>query len=129
MSVGIRFQVLPEELEVRVKTALKALVDGKITDIQVAMFFFKYFFQRLEPMYRDNQSAANTIQEAVKNQFVGLIVPNLVEVTLYINTIDDMEFTKGVAFKTPILDFKNLQVVEDVVLARITLAETLMNKK
>ncbi|MHA1651007.1 MAG: hypothetical protein ACTSYB_12500, partial [Candidatus Helarchaeota archaeon] len=81
MSISILFQVLPDDLERRVKTALQALRDGNITDIEAASFFFNYFFQRLEPMYRNNPKAAQVIQESVKQQEIGLNVPNLVEVT------------------------------------------------
>ncbi len=129
MTMAIRFQVLPEELENRVKSVLNGLVEGKLTDIQMASFFFKYFFQRLDPMYKDTPKIAQTIQDAVKNQDVGLIVPKLIEVTMHINTISDMVFTNGVGYKTPSLSFADLQVVEEVILARINLPEALIAKK
>lgn len=129
MSLAIRFQVLPTTLEKRVKAALQALRDGKLTDIQATSFFFKYFFQRLDPMYQDAPQIAKTIQEAVKNQIVGLIVPSLIDVTLHINTIADLQFTKGVPLKSPSMAFADLQVVEDVILAKTPLPQALIEKK
>ena len=129
MSLALRFQVLPNDLEERVKQALQGLRDGKISDIQAASFFFKYFFQRLDPMYRDTPEIATIIQEAVKNQIVGLIVPDLIDVTLHINTISDLQFTKGVNPKSPTMAFIDLQVVEDVILAKTNLAQALIEKK
>lgn len=129
MSLAIRFQVLPAALETRVKAALQALRDGKLTDIQATSFFFKYFFQRLAPMYRDTPQIAKTIQEAVKNQLVGLVVPNLIDVTLHINTITDLQFTRVVAIKSPNMAFADLQVVEDIILAKTTLPQALIDKR
>lgn len=129
MSMAIRFQSLPEELEKRVKLALGAIVEGNLTDIQAASFFFKYFFQRLNPMYNDTPKTAEIIQEAVKDQNVGLIVPKFIDVTMHINTITDLVFTNGVAFKTPSLTFADLKVVEDIILAHTTLPEALMAKR
>lgn len=129
MSLAIRFQVLPPALEKRVKAALQALRDGHLTDIQATSFFFKYFFQRLAPMYRNNPQTAKTIQDAVKNQLVGLIVPNLIEVTLHITTLADLQFTKGVNPKSPAMAFADLQVVEDVILAKTTLVQGLIDKQ
>ncbi|MDD1777548.1 MAG: hypothetical protein LUQ65_05210 [Candidatus Helarchaeota archaeon] len=129
MTLAIRFQVLPATLETRVKAALQALRDGHLTDIQAMSFFFKYFFQRLAPMYRDAPQIARTIQEAVKNQLVGLVVPNLVDVTLHITTITDLQFTRGVPPKSPSMGFADLQVVEDVILAKTTLPQALIEKK
>jgi hypothetical protein len=129
MSLAIRFQVLPAALEKRVKAALQALRDGQLTDIQATSFFFSYFFQRLAPMYRDVPQIAKTIQEAVKNQLVGLVVPNLIDVTLNISTITDLQFTKGVNPKSPTMSFADLQVVEDVILAKTTLPQALIDKK
>ncbi len=129
MSISILFQVLPDDLERRVKTALQALRDGNITDIEAASFFFNYFFQRLEPMYRNNPKAAQVIQESVKQQEIGLIVPNLVEVTLHIKTISELSFTKGVNPKSPAMIFNALQVVEDILLAKTTLSQALIENK
>ncbi|NVM55650.1 MAG: hypothetical protein HWN66_18265 [Candidatus Helarchaeota archaeon] len=129
MSIGILFQVLPADLEKRVKTALQALRDGILTDIQVISFFFKYFFERLEPMYRNNPIAANAIQESVKNQEIGLVVHRLVDVTMYINTLSDLKFENGVALKIPSLVFDKLQVIEDILLAHTTLTQILVDKK
>jgi hypothetical protein len=129
MSLAIRFQVLPPDLELRVKTALQALVDGKMTDLEAGAFFFKFFFNRLDPMYRENPPVANTIKEAVKNQLVGLQVPNLVDITLNITTISDLNFAKGIAFKTPTMIFNDIKVVEDIILAHSTLPQVLMEKK
>lgn len=127
--MAIRFQSLPEDLENRVKLALGALVEGNLTDIQAASFFFKYFFQRLDPMYMDTPKVAEIIREAVKNQDVGLVVPKYIDVTMHINTITDLVFTNGVAYKTPALTFADLKVVEDIILAYTTLPEALMAKK
>ena len=121
MSMSILFQVLPEALETRVKTALQALRDGNLTDIQAASFFFNYFFQRLDPMYRENPQAETAIKNAAKNQQIGLIVPKLVEVTMDIKTVADLVFTKGVKLKTPTMTFDELQTVEDILIAKITL--------
>jgi len=129
MSLALRFQILPEDLEARVKLALQALREGKISDIQAASFFFKYFFQRLYPMYRDTLEIATIIQDAVKNQIVGLIVPGLIDVTLHINTISDLQFTNGVNPKSPAMVFIDLQVVEEVILAKTNLAQALIQKK
>lgn len=129
MTMAIRFQELPEEMEKRVKLALGAIVKGTLTDIQAASFFFRYFFQRLDPMYEDTPKIAQTIQEAVKNQDVGLVVPKLIDVTMHINTISDLNFANGVGYKTPSLNFADLQVVEDIILAHITLPEALIAKK
>lgn len=49
MSLAIRFQVLPDDLEARVKLALQALREGKITDIQATSFFFQILFPTLRP--------------------------------------------------------------------------------
>jgi len=129
MSLAIRFQVLPEDLEIRIKSALQALKIGRISDVQATSFFFKYFFQRLDPMYRHTPEIASTIQKAVENQGVGLIVPDLIEVTLHINTINDLQFAKGVNIKSPAIAFLNLQIVEDVILAKTNLAQALIEKK
>lgn len=127
--MSIRFQHLPLELEHRVKTALQALREGNLTDIQAASFFFRYFFQRLEPMYRDNPVAVKTIPAVVKSQEVGLVVPKLVDVTLQITTISDLKFSKGVGIKSPSMIFEDLQTVEDILLARTTLPQALVDKK
>ena len=129
MSLAIRFQILPAALETRVKAALQALRDGHLTEIQATSFFFSYFFQRLAPMYRNNPQTAKIIQDSVKNQVVGLIVPNLIDVTLHITTISDLQFTKGVNPKSPAMGFADLQVVEDVILAKTTLVQALIDKK
>lgn len=80
-------------------------------------------------MYRDTQETATIIQEAVKNQVVGLIVPDLIDVTLHIINISDLQFTKGVSPKSPAMAFIDLQVVEDVILAKTNLAQALIEKK
>ncbi len=129
MSLAIRFQSLPEELENRVKMALQAVVERKLTDVQAAAFFFKFFFQRLEPMYKDTPDIAKAIKAGVQNQLVGLIVPKLIDVTMQINNISDLQFTNGVLFKTPSMTFNDIQVVADIILAHITLPEALMAKK
>ncbi|MHA1267194.1 MAG: hypothetical protein ACTSRS_18290 [Candidatus Helarchaeota archaeon] len=129
MSLAIRFQKLPPALENRVTTALTALAEGKLSDIQAASFFFNYFFQRLEPMYRDNPKTAQMIQDAVKNQNIRMIIPKLVDVTLHINAISDLEFTNKVNLKTPSMTFGELQVIEDILLARKMLTEALMENK
>lgn len=129
MSISVRFQILPEETERRVKIALKGLTDGKMTDIEGATIFFKYFFLRLKPMYRNTPTIANTIEKALQNQQVGLIVPNIVDVVLQINTINDLQFKNGVTIKTPSLVFKKLQVIEEVLLGYTTFPEMLIAKK
>ena len=118
-----------EETERRVKIALKGLTDGKMTDIEGATIFFKYFFLRLKPMYRDTPKIANTIEKALQNQQVGLIVPNVVDVVLQINTINDLQFKNGVTIKTPSLVFEKLQVIEEVLLGYATFPEMLIAKK
>lgn len=125
----IRFQVLPEELETRFRSALKALEEGTMTDLKAVEFFFKYFFQRLDPMYRDNPKVAQIIKEAVKKQIVGFIVPKLIDVTLDIETISDLRFTKGVSPRSPALIFSDLDSVVEIVLARTTFVEILIAKK
>jgi hypothetical protein len=130
MSMQILFQHLPEDFEQRVKTALQALQEGNLTDIQAASFFFNYFFQRLEPMYDDAPKTKATIEAGLLNQELGLIVrPNLAEVTMQINSISDLSFSPGVKLKTPSMTFTELQIVEDVLLARITLPEAMMTNK
>ncbi|MHA1131725.1 MAG: hypothetical protein ACTSQQ_13060, partial [Candidatus Helarchaeota archaeon] len=67
---------------------------------------------------------------AVKNQEIGLIVlPNLVEVTMTIQTISDLAFKHGVKPKTPTMTFTALKIVEDILLARVTLPEAIMTNK
>ena len=130
MAVNIRFQVLPEELENRFRAAFNALKEGDLTDVQATKFFFKYFFQRLEPMYRDKPKVAQVIQDAVKNQIVGFIVhPNIVDVTLNIETISDLHFSKGVALKNPALIFDKLEDVIGIILTYISIPEALVKKK
>ncbi len=129
MSISVKFQILPEETERRVKIALKALVDGKMTDIKGASIFFKYFFLRLKPMYHDTPTIANTIEKAVQNQQIGLVVPNVVDVVLQINTINDLQFKNGVTIKTPTLTFEKLQIIEEILLGYATFPEMLIAKK
>lgn len=125
----IRFQVLPEELEGRVKKAFRALAKGKIIDVQGTKFFFKYFFERLKPMYRDKPKEAKAIKAALQDQVVGLIVPKFVNVTLHIKTIDELIFTEGVAPKDPAMIFDDLHVLEEMILVKTSIADILINKR
>jgi hypothetical protein len=108
---------------------LKALVDGKMTDIEGASIFFKYFFLRLKPMYHDAPVIAHTIEKAVQNQQIGLVVPKIVDVVLHINTINDLQFKNGVTIKTPTLVFEKLQVLEKILLGYTTFPEMMIAKK
>ena len=81
-------------------------------------------------MYRDDPKTKATIEVGLQNQELGLLVrPNLVEVTMQVHTISDLSFSPGVTLKTPSMTFIELQIVEDVLLARITLPEAMMTNK
>jgi hydrogenase-4 membrane subunit HyfE len=129
MSADIRFPTLPSELEKRVRTATRAFLDKAVSDIAMVRFFFQYFFERLEPMYQDTPKVAQSIKKVLTNQQFAIVVPRLVEVTVFTKSVSELNFKQGVDVKDPTITFDGLKTVLYIILSNTTIFKAYMDKK
>jgi len=129
MSADIRFPRLSEDLEHRVRRAIKSFVEKSLSDVQMVQFFFQYFFQRIELMYQDHSKVAQDINKALANQHFSIIVPKLVEVTVSTNSTFELSFIHGIDIKAPAITFDGLKTVLDIILSNTTIFKAYMDKQ
>jgi hypothetical protein len=122
--------VLTAQLEERVEKSIQSFLQGNIPAIKMVSFFFKYFFFRLEYMFkRIPQNKANTLREVIKNQVFEVIVPNAVQTIVSTNSITDLTIKEGLDKKIPIIIIDTIRTVSDIVLVKTTMLQSFMNGK
>jgi hypothetical protein len=129
MSAEIRFPPLYNELEQRIRVVTRAFIEKVISDVQVIKFFFQYFFQRLELMYENDAKLTRMIQKVLYQQQFAIIVPRLVEVTVIINSIKDLDFKRGADVKDPSITFDSLKTVLDIFFSNTTILKAYTDRK
>jgi hypothetical protein len=128
-GVYSRFQPLTEELEERAKKAITAFKDNDVTDVQMVTFFFKYFFTRLEPLYKMYPKQAGQVRNTVKDLVFGVRVPKAVNVTVSVKNINEITVVKDTSPKNPVILFDSVKTVELITLAKYSMIQAFLDKK
>lgn len=129
MALSMTFNGLTPELRERGIRFFQAIEKKEISGATAGEFFFRYFFQRLQIMFRDAPDKLETISEHSLGHKCMFGVKNLFQVTAHLKAFDEIPVSDEFDRTAPKLTFDNIWTVFEIIANDTTFLDAVLKKR
>lgn len=123
------FNELTPELRERGKNFFRAIEARKISGKTAAEFFFRYFFQRLQIMFKEEPEKLDMIANHSFGHKCMFAVRNLFQVTAFLKSYNEIPVDDSFDRTAPKLTFDNIWTVYEIIASDITFVDAVLKQR